>query len=362
MKIVITGGHLTPTLAVIEKIPKEWEILFVGRKYAMEGEEEVSLEYQTIKSLGIKFVDLNAGRVQRFFSRHTIPSLLRIPKAYLKSLQILKNFKPDVILGFGGYVSVPVAIMGKLLGIPSVIHEQTLRVGMSNKILSSFADKICVSWESSLEYFPGNKRVLTGNPVRKNFSEPTYLPQGSDPLIFIFGGATGSHSINVLIEKIIDRLLEKYRVLHLTGVMDFERMNQKKKDLKFSNKYLVLPALSPFHMGYVLKNASLVISRSGINTVTELINFQKPAVLIPLPFGQKNEQLENARFIERLGLAEVLIQEETNPEILLQTVNKMFENIDEYILKEKNILIENASVRIWTEVKNATDKKNKKTE
>ena len=126
MKVVITGGHLTPALAVIEKIPKDWEVLFVGRKHAMEGEKEVSLEYQAIKSLGIKFVDLNAGRVQRSFSRHTIPSLLRIPKAYLKSLRILQNFKPDVILGFGGYVSVPIAIMGKLLGIPSVIHEQSL--------------------------------------------------------------------------------------------------------------------------------------------------------------------------------------------------------------------------------------------
>ena len=362
MKIVITGGHLTPTLAVIEKIPKDWEILFVGRKYAMEGDKEVSLEYKTIRDLGIKFVGLNTARLQRSFTKYTIPSLLKIPGSYISAFSILKKFEPDVILGFGGYISVPVVISGKLLGIPSVIHEQTLRVGMSNKILSSFADKICVSWESSLEYFPGNKRVLTGNPVRKKFFEPTHLPQGSDPLIFIFGGATGSHSINVLIEKIIDRLLEKYRVLHLTGAMDFEQMNQKKKKLKFSNKYLVLPALSPFHMGYVLKNASLVICRSGINTVTELINFQKPVILIPLPFGQKNEQLENARFIERLGLAEVLIQEETNPEILLATVNKMFENIDEYTLKEKNILIENASVRIWTEVKNATDKKNKKTE
>ena len=233
---------------------------------------------------------------------------------------------------------------------------------MSNNILSNFADKICVSWESSLKYFPKNKRVFTGNPVRKKFFEPCLLPQGSGPLIFIFGGATGSHAINVLIEKIIEKLLEKYRVLHLTGAMDFEGINQKKKGLKFANKYLTLPSLSPIHMGYVLKNSSLVISRSGVNTVTELINFQKPAVLIPLPFGQKNEQLGNARFIERLGLAEVLIQEETNPGILSQTVNSMLENPDKYALKEKNILIENAADKILTAVSDAANKKNKKTE
>ena len=222
MKIVIIGGHLTPALAVIEKIPKEWEILFVGRKYAMEEDREVSLEYQTINDLGINFVDLGAGRLQRSFSRYTIPSLFRIPKAYLKSLQILRNFKPDVILGLGGYVSVPVVISGKILGIPAVIHEQTLNAGRSNRILSNFSDKICVSWKSSVGYFPKDKTVLTGNPVRRNFFEPTDLPEGIDPLIFIFGGSTGSHAINLLTEQIIDKLLEKYRVLHLCGTNDFE--------------------------------------------------------------------------------------------------------------------------------------------
>ncbi|MEK9178152.1 MAG: UDP-N-acetylglucosamine--N-acetylmuramyl-(pentapeptide) pyrophosphoryl-undecaprenol N-acetylglucosamine transferase [Patescibacteria group bacterium] len=361
MKIVITGGHLSPALAVIEKIPKDWEILFIGRKFALEGDKSVSLEYQTVNDLGIKFVDINAGRLQRSFSRYTIPSILRIPKAYITTLNVLRELKPDAILGFGGYVSVPVVIVGKMLNIPTVIHEQTLNAGASNKILSKFADKILISWETSFKYFPKEKTELIGNPVREDFFKPTNLPEGSDPLIFVFGGSTGSHTLNTLIEKIVRKLLKSYRVLHMTGPMDYERLSVLSRSLSNSNKYLAVESFNPFCMGYVLQNSEMVISRSGINTITELIKFEKPAILIPLPFGQKNEQEKNARFLKELGLAEVLDQKTVTPDALFEVVQKMFLHLDKYKLRKKGVLRLGASEKILEALKDATNKKTKKT-
>src|SRR3989344_4276520 len=129
MKLVIIGGHLSPALSVIESISKGTEILFIGRKHSFEGDKAVSLEYKTIHSLGIKFRTIVSGRLQRKITRHTINSLFKFPIGIIQSLFILLKFKPDVVIGFGGYLSLPVAIVSFLLRIPVVIREQTLEAG-----------------------------------------------------------------------------------------------------------------------------------------------------------------------------------------------------------------------------------------
>src|SRR3990172_7629361 len=144
MRIVIAGGHLTPALSVIEELPKDTDILYIGRKYAIEGDKAVSLEYQTITKNGIRFYVLKTGRIQRRLTRHSLSSFSKIPLGIGQSLYILKRFKPNVIVGFGGYVSFPVCIAGKILGIPIVIHEQTLEAGATNRVIGKIADKICI--------------------------------------------------------------------------------------------------------------------------------------------------------------------------------------------------------------------------
>src|SRR3990170_2659026 len=158
MKFVVTGGHMTPAVAVLEELfKKEREtkesvrILYVGRKYAMEGDRSTpSVEYQYILRLGVSFASLVTGRVQRVFTWYTIPSLLKIPIGFFHALFILLRFRPDAILSFGGYIAVPVVVTGWLLGIPIVTHEQTLTFGRANKVIEVFAKKIAVSWEDSL--------------------------------------------------------------------------------------------------------------------------------------------------------------------------------------------------------------------
>jgi UDP-N-acetylglucosamine--N-acetylmuramyl-(pentapeptide) pyrophosphoryl-undecaprenol N-acetylglucosamine transferase len=344
MRVVLIGGHLSPALCVLGALPKDTKVLFIGRKYSLEGDGALSLEYETITSMGIPFVGLNTGRLQRRITKFTLLSLLKIPAGLIKSFLVLAKCRPDVVVGFGGYVSVPVIVCAYLLGIPVVIHEQTMKIGFGNRLVSKFAKKICISWESSREYFPKNKVVLTGNPVRKFsiVSSGFSIFGNKRPIIYITGGSSGAHAINVLIEGIIKELLYSYNVIHQVGdtqkYCDFERLECLKRELppEIQENYILKKFIEPSQIGDIIKSSSLVITRSGINTVTELVYFEKPALLIPLPFSQKNEQQENAKYLEKIGLGKVFPQSKLTPEKLLQKIKLMLKDIEKYkINKEK---------------------------
>lgn len=371
MRIAIIGGHLAPALSVLEVLPKSTEVLFIGRKYALEGDSGLSLEYKAITALNIPFVELNTGRWQRKLTKFTLFSLMKIPFGIIKSFFVLIKFRPDVVLGFGGYVSVPVAFCAMLLGIPIIIHEQTMGAGVANKIISQFAEKVCISWKSSGKYFPKDKVVLTGNPMR-NFSVLNFkfsIFNNKLPTIFVTGGSSGSHFINVLVEKIIRKLLVDYNVIHQTGgtreFRDFERLELLRKNLpeKLSDNYILEKFIDPSEIGDLLNLSSLVICRAGMNTVSELIYFQKPALLIPLPFSQNNEQVKNAEFLVEIGLGVVFQQSKLDGEKLLQSVRLMFHNINKYkVNKEglKNLPDKNAAKNIINVINYACKSKTEK--
>lgn len=342
MKIVIIGGHLSPALSVITSLPKDTEVLFIGRKYGLEGDRALSLEYTKIKALNIPFVELNTGRLPRKLTKYTFSSLFKLPLALIKSFFILTKFGPDIVVGFGGYVSVPVGLLAFILRIPIVIHEQTLEAGFANRFLAKFATKICISWDLSRKYFPKEKTVLTGNPVRKfSISNFQFQIKNNLPTIYITGGSSGSHFINSLVEGCIKKLLENYIVFHQTGdaqeFHDFDRLKKLKNSLptKLSERYVLKKFVEPSEVGEMLKKASLVISRSGMNTVTELIYFEKPALLIPLPFSQNNEQLKNAKFLEKIGLGIVLQQEDLDYQKLFKEISLMFQNVNNFKINKE---------------------------
>ena len=338
MKIVIVGGHLAPALAVIEALPNNTDILYIGRKNALEGDRADSLEYRKITALNIPFENLATGRFQRKFTKHTIPSLLKLPRGLFKALIILRKYKPDVVMCFGGYVQIPVAFAAFLLKIPVITHEQTLKAGLANKIISSVASAICISWKESEKYFPKDKTVLTGIPIRKEFVVAKSRPFNKEGAkrIYITGGNLGSHGINLLVEGCLEKLLEKFHVTHQTGdarqFNDFERLEKTKSGLPadLQKKYTLEKFIDPEEVAFIMVKADLVISRSGMNTITELIFLEKPCILIPLPHGQTNEQLTNALFVEKIGLGKVLRQSELTSEIL-------YSQIVEFIDKMKDV-------------------------
>lgn len=377
MKLLIVaggGGHFAPALAVIEKLPKDVEVLVVGRKYVFEGDKTLSLEYQTATKLGIPFKPLTTGRLQRKFTRYTINSLLKIPVGLSQATAILTKFRPDVVLSFGGYVSVPVGLAAYILRIPVVVHEQTFEAGISNKLVAKFAKKICISWGESGKFFPKKKVVLTGNPLRKEFEmgdlrtdkfkkEQAHV---KEPTIYITGGSSGSHAINILVEGCVEKLLEKYNIIHQVGdskqYSDFERLGRLRDSLppEIRSAYQIVKFIEPSKVADFLSRSDLVVARSGMNTVTELIYFGKPSLLIPLPYGQHQEQLKNAEFIKKAGLSEIAEQNSLTSEKLYVLICQMFDNINKYTKNADSasrLIKTNAAENIIKVIKNVANQK-----
>lgn len=363
MKILITGAHFTPAVAVAEELKKidKVGITYVGRKATLEGDKTGSVESKILPSLGVKFMPITAGRLQRAFTFYTIPSLLKIPVGFIQAFFIVLSEKPDVILSFGGYVAVPIVLAGWLLSVPIIIHEQTLVGGLANKISSYFADKIAVSFEKNLS--PKENFLLTGNPIRNNIINLPKLQRVSDeyrqfftrankegsPIILFTGGNQGSHIINLAVEECIDKLVKKAFVIHITGdnrFEDFQRLRKRQGD-----RYLVRKWIDN-EWGVILSKADLVISRAGINTLMELAYLGKPTLVIPLPYLYKDEQNKNAKFFEDLGLAKILFQSKLSGETLFENIKSMLANLK--VLKVKavdarSVVIADAAKRLALE-------------
>lgn len=356
MKILLTGTHFTPAVAVIEALKKydsAIELVYIGRQTTREGDPTLSAESKVIPKLGVKFIPLTTGRLQRTFSRYTIPSLFKIPVGLVQSFWILLTAKPAVVVSFGGYVGLPVVVSAWLLSIPILIHEQTLVPGLANTISSWFADKIAVS-------FPRNtvsaKVVFTGNPLREeifHLNAPDQLKiffisakKAHKRVVLITGGNQGAHFINQVVEQGLEQLLKDYYIIHQTGdsgFQDYERLSSEKKP-----GYLVTKFISN-GMGYCMQSADIVVSRAGINSLVELAYYQTPAVVIPLPIVSNNEQVVNARYFAQLGLAEVVEQDQLTPQTLCTALQATLDTKSDP-KKPTGIVVPDAAQRISLEV------------
>jgi len=339
-KIIITGGHLTPAQAVIAELEKRggWKIYYLGRKYSLEGKKIASVESVMIPSMGAQFISVPAGRLQRKLSLHTFLSLFRIPLAFVYAFFFLAKTRPGVFLSFGGYVSVPIVVAGWIWRIPILTHEQTTVLGLANKINSFFASKVLVSFPESLRYFPRQKVVLTGNPIRKEIFSSRVSPIASHmsseklPLIYITGGNQGAKIINQAVVEILPKLLEKYRVIHQCGKLDYQRLQTPDSRLtaRLKKRYLLTDYVGLQDIGWVLNRADLVISRSGANIVSDLAALGKVAILIPIPWTSENEQVKNAALLVKAGTSIVLLQLDLSGQSLLEKVKKVMKNLSKY--------------------------------
>lgn len=343
-KILLTGGHLSPLLSVYEVLKEKAEVVIVGRRYSFENDTTESLEYSLFKNRHVPFYDIHAPRLQRKFTKNTIPSFFKSPQAVMAALRILKKEKPDSILILGGYIGIPVALAAFMLKIPIVIHEQTLSAGLSNKLISKIAKKICISFSESSPYFDKKKIVLTGNPVRGEVFDVLEKPiiKIDKPLLYITGGSTGAHAINAITSEMLEVLLQDFSIIHQTGdsqeFSDYDMLSKKKEGLieSLKKRYVVKKFILPDEIGWIYKNAEVVFSRAGINTVTELLALNKKALLIPLPHGQKNEQLKNAQMYEQSGLGTYILQSEMTPEKVHKALNDLREKSVKEQKKEKS--------------------------
>ncbi|MDP2671561.1 MAG: UDP-N-acetylglucosamine--N-acetylmuramyl-(pentapeptide) pyrophosphoryl-undecaprenol N-acetylglucosamine transferase [bacterium] len=337
MKIALTGGHLTPALAVIDELKKkpDNEIIFIGRAYSMEGDKSPSAESVVIPNLGIKFYSIQAGRLQRKFTRHTILALAKVPLGSLQALAILSKEKPDVVMSFGSYVAFPSIFAAWVLGIPTITHEQTLKGGLSTRLISRFVKKIAVSWKDSKEFFAKEKVVLTGNPIRKEILN-LERKRSARPVVYITGGNQGSHVINEIVEEILPNLLENYEVIHQTGsseaYKDFENAQKKVQELpkRLKNRYLAAKWFNSDEVADIFSRSSLIVSRAGANTVFEVAALCLPAIFIPIPWSSGDEQTKNASVLSDLKAALILPQDRLTPRRLLSSIKYVFDNYGQF--------------------------------
>ncbi len=352
MKILVTGAHFTPALAVIEELKKfkNTQILYVGRKTTQEGDKTISQESQILPKMGVKYLTIITGRLRRNFDLLTVLSLLKLPIGFIQAFYIILNEKPDIILSFGGYVAVPLVIVGWLWSIPILVHEQTLVSGLANKISARFADKIAVGFEAN-NFAKKDNAIITGNPIREEILNPKGVLSSEYkkifqealsnklPVILITGGNQGSHTINKAVEDSLYDLLKVVCIIHQTGdsnFKDYERLMSKQSD-----RYLVKKFID--NMGTILSQVDMIVSRAGINTLIEAAYLHKPVLAVPFPFLYQNEQVKNARYFERLGLVRILYQNELDTESFKKNILDMLRKLHTL---EKNALKSSEVVKL----------------
>lgn len=345
VKVLVTGTHFTVAQAVMDELRDNFgaNIVYVGRKYTLEGDRTVSREFQELSEGNVRYYTLTTGRLQRSWGVYTIPSLLKIPWGMVQALYYVAVERPDVVLSFGGYVSLPVVVAAWVLSIPIIVHEQTLVSGLANRISGFLADRVAVSFkDGNYEYDP-SKIVYSGNPIRRELKsgacvsaklgEFLKLVKKKGRLILFTGGNQGSHVLNTTVFKCLEGIAKKCLVVVQTGdskYRDFEKIVGLVEEKNLVKRVYVSRWLGASDMGEVLRSADLVVSRAGINTLSELAFFEVPAVVVPIPYLYKDEQMENAMYFKELGLVKVLAQAQLSQSRLEQEVDSSLHGIGKW--------------------------------
>ncbi len=342
-KYLVTGGHPAPAFAIIDFIRKkepDAEVVLVGRKYNLDGDQGLSLDYKNALEKGLKFYDLKTGKFIRRLSFDWIKNTIKVLNGVWQSFKIVKTEKPDAVISFGGYIALPIALMALVNQVPVFTHEQTRKAGLSNILIAFFAKKVFVSFKENVNQFPKflrKKIIVTGNPVRDsvfNIIEKPFEIQKNKQVIYITGGSLGAHSLNKHIFNLLEQLCRSYIVIHQTGSV--KKYNDYQKALQFQSvmqqkhyQYYVKEHFTDKEIGYVFSISDIIVSRSGANTFFEIVRLKKPAVLVPLLWSAGREQLLQAQILKSAGCAEIFNQNKS-PEKLLELINKVSSNYEIY--------------------------------
>lgn len=332
MRIIIagggTGGHLFPGIAIAEEFKgrgAENEALFVGT--------EKGIEARVLPKLGwaVSFISAEGIKGKGVLSK--IRALYKLIPGFFESIRIIKGFRPDVVIGVGGYASAPLLMAARFLKIRTAIHEQNALPGMTNRTLEKVVNKVFVSFPDSAGFFPEGKVVVSGNPLRreilKGLQGSEVRGQGSEgkkPTILVFGGSLGAHRINMAVLEMIRHVNEpdRWRIIHQTGEKDYKEIKEGYIGADWQAD--VRPFI--YDMASAYSEADLVICRAGATTVAELTAAGKPAILIPYPFAADDHQRVNAESLVKVGGGVMLLEKELTGERLAAEVERLLDDRD----------------------------------
>jgi len=338
MRIVVsaggTGGHIYPALAVIDKLKtrnKDLEVLFIGTNDRMESE--------IVPARGIEFIGLKIKGFDKNVLKD-ISNIFLVKNSYHKCVKILKKFKPDVVLGFGGYVTYPVIKAAKHLKIKTFLHEQNSLVGKTNRILAKNVDLVAVSFLSTRDKFKKAKKVkYLGNPCSeaalnaKPIAKKELGLDESRKLVLVVAGSLGSSAMNDKLKEFL-RLSRKsnYQVVYITGKKYYEEFVE---GCRFGSNIKVLPYLD--NLVGLMKNTHLIVTRAGASTLSEILALDLPAIFIPSPYVANNHQYYNAKEIVDNNAGEMIIDAELTGELLFRKVNDILNDKQAYEIMKMNL-------------------------
>ncbi len=366
MKFILTaggtGGHIYPALSVLEEIKKDKsnEYLFIGTKDRMESDliPGMGIPYEGIKIYGLSKTSIGKN----------IKNVKCIVDAYKQCLKIMDEFKPDAVIAFGGYVTLPVCLAAKKRGVKVFLHEQNMLPGKTNKFLAGKVDAVFTSFKDSKSKLKCKKVIHTGNPVSqraietKPYNKTDLGFSKNKKLIIIVMGSLGSTSVN---ERLLDFLRTYERddaeILFITGKKSYATLSNNlivPKSTKIVAFFDNLPSL--------MKSADLIISRAGASTIAEIIATKTPSILIPSPYVANNHQFYNAMDLVNKNLSVLLEEKDLNKNSLIQAIDEVFDNKKLTKMKENLSKIKDVSSstlimdEIYKELKGKNDKESKK--
>ena len=367
MKIVVaaagTGGHINPALAIANKIKKEepgTEIIFIGTNRGLEND--------LVPRAGYTLKTIEAYGFQKEISIENFKNVMKTFRSSKDVKNFFLEFKPDLVIGTGGYICVPVFKVATSMGIPTVLHESNSYPGRAVNMFAKKVSRVLVGFEdtkNNLEY--KENVVVTGTPtkVRKlnvTFTEKTRILNGLGidpnlPLVLVFGGSQGAKKINDAVFGIIKNgLNQKYQIVWATGPKQFDIIKKDFEDIKQNINTLKNTKILPYiyNMDEMLNICDLAICRSGAMTVTEISIVGKPAIFIPLPSKMANRQEDNALVLKNAGAAEMIRNETVNYQNLGNMIDKLIENkvlLNEMGKNAEKLAVHNVEEKIYEEIK-----------
>jgi len=344
--IVFTGGHHNSALVIAKALQKEgYPVAWIGHKFTSKGDKSLSAEYQEVTQSGLHFLELKTGK---FYQKFNPLEWLKVAFGFFQAFIYLVKYRPKLIFSSGGYLSVPVVIVGWFLGTPSITHEQTVVAGWANKAISPFVKKILLTHSSSMRNFSKEKSVVVGLPIRKELLNSKYTKKFDPKLVYISCGKQGSHIINKTLFPIIPKLVEKFTIVHQTGAntltKDSDRARRIKEKLgEYQDRYIFAPYFFAEDAATYIRSAAVVVGRAGAHSIYELMLLRKKAVLIPIPWVSHDEQHLNAKLAEKQIGSIVLEEKDLTPEVLLGAITNL---VNKPAVKPTTKLVTDATEKI----------------
>lgn len=331
-----TGGHINPGIAIANKIKKEYknvQIIFIGTSRGLEND--------LVPRAGYKLKQIEAYGINRKINMQNIKNLIKTLRSFKVAKNIMKELKPDLVIGTGGYICGPTFVAAKKYKIPTILHESNAFPGVSVKLLANQSNTVLVGFEDTKKRLPKVKNVVvTGTPsklkkinltdMQKNELKRQFNIKNDLPIVLIFGGSQGAKSINdTVIEIIKNKLNKNYQIIWSVGQKQYDSVKEKLKNIDLTNTKIV-PYI--YNMEEAENIADVVVARSGAMTITEISNLGKASILIPLPNVSNDHQMYNAKVLEKIGAAKIITNDELNGEILNTTIDSII--LDTNICKQ----------------------------